>query len=145
MTCFQKAERVQKDLTAILSTQDAGLSFSAKQPTGRGMGVLLGISETVCDSSVRLISHLLARPRDLRNPSHSNQISAQLLLLLPLLEMQSPWYGRMHGASLSTYQYCPAAESRLAQPFHLSSTHWHSLGSLNLWKTKYYFKAMGGF
>lgn len=44
----------------------------------------------------------------------------------------------MHGASLSTYQYCPCSREQ-ACPAH------HSLGSLNLWQTKYYCKAVGGF
>lgn len=52
----------------------------------------------------------------------------------------------MHGASLSTYQYCPCSREQACPGSpSLSSTHWQRQGSLNLWKTKYYCKAVGGF
>lgn len=48
--------------------------------------------------------------------------------------------------SLSTYQYCPCSREQACPGSPSpSSTHWQRLGSLNLRKTKYYCKAVGGF
>lgn len=52
----------------------------------------------------------------------------------------------MRGASSGTYQSWPCSREK-ALPAHPPEqhTHWHRLPSLNLWKTKYYCKALGGF